>query len=521
MNASATRITRGDVDAMLGNFVDNLAVFLAAISLNLFVVEMPANIVFGRILPGMAIGILISNIHLRWLASRLSRQLGRDDIAALPAGVSIVFVLIYTFGIILPVKIITGDPELAWQVGMVATILGGVLEIVGAAIGPQLQNFLPRAAMLGTLAGIGIAFIAGLSLDDIFGNPYVGFPAMAIIFWAYIGRGKMPFRLPAGLVALILGAIIATALGQAQIDFSGAGFVLPQPWAFFIGGAAWSEAFAMFLGVIIPIAVINVIVTIDNVESAHAVGDPYPMREPMFMDGVASLVGGIFGSPYPNTVFIGHPAYKRMGARVNYGFMAAGLLFLLALFGLYHGISLLIPLAAVFAILVFVGLTMTDVAFQAVPRKEFVAVAAAMVPFMIELGKEHIDLTTSALQVPPLAGADLDAVFPGYAVLSYGTVIIAMILGALVSFMLTRDFLKAGLVALVAAVLAFFGVIHTPQMSFGAAIPLATMWLLLAIGFAVVHQFRDQVVESEEEEQVPLGEAGGPVPQPNPVSGEG
>jgi AGZA family xanthine/uracil permease-like MFS transporter len=515
------RVTRGDVDAALGNFVDNLSVFLVAIGLNLGVVGMPPEIVFGRMVPGMAIGLLLANLHLRWLAIRVARQTGRDDITALPFGVSIVFVIIYTFGIILPVKLITNDPELAWRVAVVATVIGGIIEFIGALIGPSLQKFLPRAVMLGALAGIGVVFIAGLSLDDIFGNPYVGFPAMAIIFWAYIGRGKMPFRLPAGLVALIIGAIVALALGQSRIDFSGAGLQLPQPWLFFLGGGAWTEAFR-FLGIIVPIAVIDFVVTMDNVESANSVKDPYPVAEPMLLDGLYTLVGALFGSPYPNTTFIGHPAYKRMGARVNYGIMAAILLAVLALFGLFSGISILIPIAAVAPILVFIGLTMTDVAFQEVPRKHYIAVVAAIIPAVVELGKEHVDLVTGALNAPPavaLQGEQLQAFIlagvniPGYIPLSYGTIIISMILAALVAFMVSQEFMKAALVGVVASVLAFFGIIHTPEMGVAAALDLSIMWLAVAIAFVVVEQFRDRVVEQvepSEDESAPITDVSSP-----------
>lgn len=51
-------IQRGDFDGLLGLLVDNLSVFLLLISLNLYVVGMPAHIVFGRIIPGATIGLL-------------------------------------------------------------------------------------------------------------------------------------------------------------------------------------------------------------------------------------------------------------------------------------------------------------------------------------------------------------------------------------------------------------------------------------------------------------------------------
>lgn len=61
MKTSVLRITKGDIDGLLGLLVDNLSVFLLLITLNLYVVGMPAEIVFGRILPGAAVGLLGGN----------------------------------------------------------------------------------------------------------------------------------------------------------------------------------------------------------------------------------------------------------------------------------------------------------------------------------------------------------------------------------------------------------------------------------------------------------------------------
>ncbi len=70
MKVLGLRFSKGDVDGLLGLFVDNLSVFLVLISLNLYVVGMPADIVFGRMLPGAALGLLFGNIYYAYLAKR-------------------------------------------------------------------------------------------------------------------------------------------------------------------------------------------------------------------------------------------------------------------------------------------------------------------------------------------------------------------------------------------------------------------------------------------------------------------
>ncbi|MBE3580580.1 MAG: xanthine/uracil/vitamin C permease [Thermoanaerobacteraceae bacterium] len=485
MEIAGIKFGRGDIDGLLGIFVDNLSVFLVIISLNLYVVGMPAEIVFGRILPGAAIGLLVGNIYYAYMAKRLAQKEGRQDVTALPFGISIVFVIAYTMGILFPITKLTGDPVYAWKVSMVATIIGGILEILGAVIAVELRRFLPRAAMLGALAGIGIMFIAGGGIDDVFSNPYVGFPALAIILWAYLARGKMPWSLPGGLVALIVGTIIALAMGQTRIDASGVGFYAPIPWAFQITGQAFVESLK-YLGIIIPVAVINFVVTLDNVESAAAAGDNYSVRETLVIDGIGSIVGALFGCSYPNTVFIGHPGYKRMGALMGYSLLNTILIIILAFFGLLSLISQAVPLAAVTPILIFVGLVMTEVAFKEVTADHMVASAAAIIPVVAELAKEQIDMALNALgiQVTPDIINKLQAAgvnYLGYFPLSQGTILISMFLGAIVAFMVSRELLKAGYISLVAALFSWLGIIHAPALKWGADPKLALAWLILAV----------------------------------------
>ena len=86
--------------------------------------------------------------------------------------------------------------------------------------------------------------------------------------------------------------------------------------------------------VLVPVQIYNFIETMNNVESAEAGGDKYPVGVCQVTDGVGTMIGGVFGSPFPTTVYIGHPAYKRMHARSGYA-LGVGIVFMVgALFGL-------------------------------------------------------------------------------------------------------------------------------------------------------------------------------------------
>jgi AGZA family xanthine/uracil permease-like MFS transporter len=494
MRVLGLRFSKGDIDGLLGIFVDNLSVFLVLISLNLYVVGMPAEIVFGRMLPGAALGLLFGNVYYAYLAKRLAAKEQRDDVTALPSGVSIVFVLVYTLGILLPVAKITGDPVMAWRIGLAANFIGALICVIGAFIGPWLRKHLPTSAMLGALAGLAVVFIAGMGLDDIFSDPIIGFVALAVVLWGYIARGKIPFKLPAGLVALILGAIIAIFMGKASLSLDGVGFYAPIPWFFSVGFQAFREA-TPFLAVIIPLAVINFISTLNNVESANTAGDNYPIRETMIVDAIASALGGLFGCPYPNCVFIGHPGYKRMGARMGYSLLNGIIMTVLALFGLFGFMSKIIPTSAVTPILIFIGLVNIELAFTAVPKAHIPASAIALLPFVGEFAFEQVN---SALAAVGKSAADPEVFqglmieglnYPGYTVLAYGTIIISMLLASILAFVISRDMAKAAGAAAIGALCSLVGLIHSSTLAWLPVPQLTLAWTLIAAILFVMYLY--------------------------------
>ena len=79
----------------------------------------------------------------------------------------------------------------------------------------------------------------------------------------------------------------------------------------------WREA-AGYLPVALPLALATVVGGIDCTESAAAAGDDYPTGQIIAAEGVATVVGGLFGGVIQSTPYIGHPAYKAMGARAGY-----------------------------------------------------------------------------------------------------------------------------------------------------------------------------------------------------------
>ena len=79
-------LVAGDVNGFLGLVVDNLSVLglLAAVLIGGYGV--PASIVYGRMFPGTAFGVLVGDLIYTWLAVRLARRTGRVDVTAMPFG---------------------------------------------------------------------------------------------------------------------------------------------------------------------------------------------------------------------------------------------------------------------------------------------------------------------------------------------------------------------------------------------------------------------------------------------------
>src|ERR1700744_6039523 len=150
MNNSKPSIwVAGDWNAFFG-FGTNILVNLLTLSgLLRFVLKMPDEIVFKRILPATGLMMCLSTMYYAWLAYRLAKKTGRTDVCALPSGISVPHMFIVTFVIMLPVKLATGDPMKGGSAGLVWGFFHSFLLMAGGFIAPWVRRITPRAALLG------------------------------------------------------------------------------------------------------------------------------------------------------------------------------------------------------------------------------------------------------------------------------------------------------------------------------------------------------------------------------------
>jgi len=499
---------RGDIDGFFGLFVDNLLQLMLIAVLCTQVCGMPNELVYGRIMPGAALSILAGNVFYAWQARRLAMRTGRDDVTALPYGINTVSLIAYVFLIIAPIYFQTKDSHLAWQAGLFACLASAVLECLGALIGDWLRRHTPRAALLSCLAGIAITFIAMGFIFQIFAMPAIALIPALFVLMVYGGQVKLPKGMPGGLVAVLLGVGLGWILRLAGLPYFQPletsyelAFYLPRPavgdlLSFLASGNGWQ-----YFAVIVPMALFNVIGSLQNLESAEACGDRFETRSSLLANGIGSMVAAALGNPFPTTIYIGHPGWKAMGARWGYSLLNGAVITGLCLIGGVTLVLKVVPMEAMLGILLWIGLIITAQAFQAVPRRHSAAVALGLIPALAAWALLLIETAlrkagTNLFAVAPQFGGDL--YIYGIISLSQGFMLSCMVLSAIMVFVLDREFLKAAIWAAAAAALSFFGLIHaytlTPagiqnRFGLGATVDFALAYLGAALLLVALHRY--------------------------------
>ena len=481
----------GDWNGFFGLFTNVVLNVIVLTGLCLFVVKLPEDVVFGRILPALGIALPIGNLYYAYLARQLALKEGRTDVTAMPYGPSVPHMFIVVFVIMLPVYLSTKDARLAWQAGLAWCFIIGVIVLLGAFVGPWIRAHTPRAAMLGTLAGISIAFISLRPAFQMWEVPWIAFVSLAIVLIAWTANVRLPGGIPGGLAAVIVGIVIgwaAAAFGwsdymkaQAVADsFAKFGLHLPLPSAEVFTGLA---NVAPLLATAIPLGIYNFTEAMNNVESAAAAGDNYNLRKILVADGVGAIVGSILGSPFPPAVYIGHPGWKAVGGRIGYSLATGIVIALVCFLGLTALLLAVVPLVAILPILLYIGLVIGAQAFQASPKEHAPAVVLAIIPNVAAWGHLQVDSALAAagtaaatLGFDKLAGTGI--VYHGMQLLGGGAVLAGLVLGAMAAFIIDRQFKSAALWAFAGAVLAFFGFIHGETLGWAKA-------PLVALGYAL------------------------------------
>jgi adenine/guanine/hypoxanthine permease len=504
--------TPGDWNAFFGFGTNILVNMLVLTGLLRFVLKMPDSLVFGRILPALGLMMCLSTFYYAFLAYRLAQRTGRTDVCALPSGVSVPHMFIVTFVIMLPVTLKTGDPMKGWSAGLVWVFFQSFILMIGGFVAPYIRKITPRAALLGTLAGVSVTFIAMRPALEMFMTPQIGLICFAIILVSWFGGVRYPRGIPAGLVAIAAGMLIAWGsnlfgLGLGGLSAKGIGDAFAN-FGFSVPIPAVSYVFSgfEFLGVIlvtaIPFGIYDLVEAMDNVESAEAAGDEYPTTRVLTADGVVSLIGCLMGNPFINAVYIGHPGWKAMGGRIGYSAATGIMVVILSWFGVISVLLALVPVVAISPILLYIGMLIAAQAFQTTPLKHAPAIGLAFTPHLAAWAKLQVDTALNATlnaaqsvggltaekaaEVKAAAIASLPqggVLYRGLEVMGGGSILAGLVLGAIGVFVIERDFVKASAFALAGAVLTYFGFMHGEAVGIGGGLGVTPA---VALAYAVV-----------------------------------
>jgi adenine/guanine/hypoxanthine permease len=482
----------GDWNGFFGLFTNVALNVIVLTGLCLGVVKMPEGVVFGRVLPALGIALPIGNLFYAWLAYQLSKQEGRDDVTALPYGPSVPHMFIVVFLVMLPTYLKTNDAILAWQAGLAWAFIIGCVILLGAFIGPTLRKYTPRAAMLGALAGISIAFISMRPAFLSWQMPWLAFISLAIILVSWCAGVRLPGGVPGGLAAVVIGTVlgwIATLTGLDHVmepsAVAGAlgkfGVHLPIPSLDFLAGL---HDIGPLLVIAVPLGIYNFTEGMNNVESASAAGDHFDLRKVLLADGVGALAGALLGSPFPPAVYIGHPGWKAVGGRIGYSLATGVVISIVCFTGLTALLLAVVPLVSILPILLYIGLVIGAQAFESTPARHAPAVILAMLPNIASWAQNQIDgalaaAGTSASQVgfDKLAGHGV--IYHGLELFGGGGTLTGLMLGATAAYIIDCRFDRAAMYATGAAVLAYFGVINGTALGIGNSVG-------VALGYAVI-----------------------------------
>jgi AGZA family xanthine/uracil permease-like MFS transporter len=458
--------TSGDVDGFFGLFFSGFPDLLLIVGLAP-VCGLSTEFVSSRVLPGVAASVLAGNLFYAWQARRLAARTGRGDVTAIPFGVNTPTIFAYVFLIMGPVYSRTHSAFDAWQAGVFASFISGLVQTGGAFCTDWLRRHTPRAALLCPLAGLALAYLCLGFVFGVFAQAAIALLPMIVLFTLYGSRLRLPWRIPPGLVAIGLGAVLVAALRSFHLynvplpPVEAPTLHVPHPVNIFalFGQREWWS----YLTVILPLASLDTLASLQILESVKIAGDDFHTTPSLLMNGVGTLAAAALGSPFPTTLYVGHAAHKANGARSGYSALNGLFTLILCTTGLLPVVLRVIPLEVAGPVIVWFGLVTVGQAFVEVPRTQVIAVALGLIPMLAQWAAGIADTVARA------AGSSLATILPrvgtelplaGLLSLGQGALLTSMLWAAAMALAIERRFVQAAAWMSAAALFSCFGVIH-------------------------------------------------------------
>ncbi|MCX7633549.1 MAG: hypothetical protein N2Z22_09490 [Turneriella sp.] len=495
----------GDLNAFFALMFDNVANLALFGILLTGIFKIPAEIVYIKMFPGTALGVFIGDAIYTWMAIRLAKRTQNPNVTAMPLGLdspSTVGVALMVIGPAFNAALrATPNPSeeqiyaagiTAWQVGMATLFLIGVVKFVLSFFGDWVARMVPEAGLLGSLAGVGVTFLALVPLEHIFGLPVVGMIAFGIILYALVAKIRLPYNLPSVFLSVVVGTVLYYILygfglvPPHKIDFS-IRFSPPVPTLGFWEGMRTALD---YLPIAIPFGLLTVVGGINVTASARLAGDAYKTRSILLTEAIATLGAAVCGGVAQSTPYIGHPAYKAMGGRAGYTLATGIFVGLAGAFGVLSFMAEILPAAALAPIFIFVGLDIVEQSYHSTPKEHATAVTMAIIPAIPALAQMKMEplirdierFYTSLAQTAPKLAAKMQSAFQYFGAkyqeswfalnaAGNGFILTAMVWGAFTAKLIDKRYRESCIFLLIGAVLTFFGLMHSVKIGGGMYLP--------------------------------------------------
>eukprot|EP01134_Creolimax_fragrantissima_P002725 CFRG2725T1 len=483
-------IVAGDIEGFFCLFMNTLLDFTLLISLGQ-TTGLDKKFIQEKIVPGAGLACLMGNLYYAWEARIIMRRENRDDVTAQPYGIATPSLIGFYTLVMIPISEQTGDPELGYKACLLLCLISGVTYLFGFIIGPVMAR-LPQAANMGPLATIGLSILALPYSLETFAKPYLAIIPFFMFFMMVCGQVKLPFRLPYGMIVVLVGSGLGWTLrlsGNTEWKHGG----VPLPFEFY-----WPEFHYKFLQeafpyalpqmtIAIPLAVVNVVNIIQCIAvSRDQAKDRFVTWHSFLVNGFITSISAFLGNPIPTVIYIGQPTFKSLGARSAYSIINGVVLFVLCSFGVIGYILDYMPQESMTPILLYIGLDITVASITHVPRNHGIAVAAGLLPGLAKMAAMQFESVLKAVNevlderalsqslnqtelLMKVSDRDLSTHFgesfylTGVNSLSHGYLLTSMLLSALVVSFIDRKWLHSSAYLFVMAICSGLGLIHAWQ----------------------------------------------------------
>ena len=316
----------GDLDAYFAFFMNGLLQLMVIRQLGPIMLgggDDANRIVLYNILPAVGLAIGIGHALFCYQGYKNGRKNGTPWTSQ-PHGINSLTLFPYLQLIIYPVFLDSGSAYDAWGAAVFANLISGLFElIVCAPLAQNIRQLVPPAALLSALAGTALTFLTLNFVFQLFARPVTSLIPMAAVLLSLNAQIRWPGGVPGGFVSFVLGIGLGFLSGAFDLQPPSPPVVV-DPTSFaspllnldtIIVGAGY---YKQILAVVIPLEVLNLVNNMACLESADATGEVFDLKESLIYDSIATIGSAICGNPFPTSIFIGQPAFKKMGARQGY-----------------------------------------------------------------------------------------------------------------------------------------------------------------------------------------------------------